>query len=422
MLGNIMEFYDFVIYGYLFSYISHNFFPSKNEIISLLLTFGAFAGGYLTRPVGSIIFGHIGDKKGRKLALIYSITLISVATFLMGVLPTYYSIGILAPIVLTLLRLLQGIAVSGEQAGAIIYAAEFYRLRKLGLISSLMLTGILVGVFLGCFSVFFCQVLLIEQQMFSWGWRIPFLLAVILGIVAFKLRLDLIESPVFSKIKHKAVKIPLFNLVHTNSLANSFRMFVLSIVFAVPMSFHNVYLPVFYTKASDIGLTKGLFLCCCGIVWMAILLPIIGNLSEKLGYKQTVIYGCLLLLIFGYPLSLLLEHKTLITSIMVEILLGSIITIITAPLFAIFVQNFSPEIRYTGIAFTFNLGMAFFASLTPIVSISLEQYVIFPEAIGILLCCTALIGLFSLDVKYNLIKEFFMWLVNLTRKNVYARI
>ena len=411
IMGNIMEFYDFVIYGYLFIYLSSNFFPANNDIVSLLLAFCVFGVGYLTRPFGAIIFGYIGDKKGRKIALLYSIILITTATFLIGILPNYNAIGIFAPIILVVLRLLQGVAVSGEQAGAIVFAAEFLKMKKLGMISALMLSGVLFGVFIGCFCVFLCQKLLSTQDMVAWGWRLPFIFSAVLGFASLKFRLDLAESPAFNAIKNKVIGIPLLHLVRGSNLHNCSKMFALSIVFAVPMSFHNVYLPVYYAKIPIIGLSWGLLISCFGVLWIGSLAPIAGFLSEKIGYKRMIILGCSMLLVLGYPLSLLLDQKTITAIILSEIIFGLIIALITAPLFAVFVQAFPVELRYTGVAFTFNLGMAIFASLTPVVAIAFDQYFAVKGATGLLLSFAAFIGLISLGINYRMIVKFFQMLV-----------
>jgi MHS family proline/betaine transporter-like MFS transporter len=396
LIGNIMEFYDFVIYGYLSIYLGQHFFPSNNKTISLLVTFSVFAGGYFIRPLGSIIFGYIGDIKGRKPALLYSISLMSFSTLFMGFIPTYHQVGIIAPIILIILRLLQGLAVSGEQGGAIVYLAEYFKMQKIGVISALMFASVLTGVLLGSLSVVVCQTMLSENEMIVWGWRIPFYFSAILGFFSLKLRWDSIESPTF-KFSHQAVKqLPIINLAKEN-FNSCVRMFLLSITFSVAISFHNTYLPIFYSKIPELGANKGMIVSSVGIFWIGLLSPLVGILSEKIGYIKTVQVGCLLLFVLGYQLFCLLQHQSIGAIILVEIIFGIIIALISAPMFAIFVQNFPTQSRCTGVSLTYNLGMSVFASLTPIIAILLFQSTNMQYLIGVLLSLSALGGLISLD-------------------------
>lgn len=394
MAGNIMEFYDFVIYGYLSIYLSPHYFPSNDETVSLLMTLSVFASGYLVRPLGSVVFGHIGDKWGRKPALLYSISLITLSTLLMGFLPTYKQIGIFAPIALCLLRLLQGLAVSGEQGGAIVYLAEYFQMKQIGMLSALMLTSVLLGVLLGLVLVLLCQSLLIDPDMQAWGWRIPFIFSLILGLISLKLRLDSIESPIFKRSIWVSQNIPIVSLLK-NNLFNCLKMFLLSISFAVPMSFHNTYLPIFYSKHSSFGLKNGILISALGILWISLLSPIAGMLSEKIGYMKTIQIGCLLLLMFGYLIFELLNHGTTLSVFIMEVIFGIIVALISAPLFAVLVQKFPTETRYTGVSLSYNLGMSLFASLTPMVAILLIQSPGKSYLIGVLLSLSSLIGIIA---------------------------
>jgi len=401
LLGNIMEFYDFVIYGYLSTYLGKHFFPSENETVSLLMTFSVFAGGYLIRPLGSIIFGYIGDTNGRKPALLYSISLMSFSTLCMGFIPTYKQAGLISPLILTILRLLQGLAVSGEQGGAIVYLAEYFKMQKIGILSSLMLSSVLAGVLLGTLSVAVCQIVLPENEMLSWGWRIPFYFSVVLGFVSFKLRLNSIESPTFKQAYKIVKQAPVMCLVKEN-FGNCLKMFSLSISFSVAISFHNTYLPIFYSKISAFGLKSGLIVSSLGIFWIGILSPLVGFLSEKIGYIKTIQAGCLLLLISGYQFFLLLQDHSGFSIIIMEVVFGLVIALISAPMFAVFVQNFPMRSRYTGVSLTYNLGMSIFASLTPMVAIALFQWTNMQYLIGVFLSLSALGGLMSLGPLFGI--------------------
>jgi MHS family proline/betaine transporter-like MFS transporter len=408
LIGNIMEFYDFVIYGYLSIYLGQHFFPSNDRTVSLLVTFSVFAGGYFIRPLGSIIFGHVGDTVGRKPALLYSIGLMSFSTLLMGAIPTYKQVGIIAPFILIVLRLLQGLAVSGEQGGAIVYLSEYFKMQKIGILSALMLSSVLTGVLLGSLSVVVCQTVLSENAMLIWGWRIPFCFSAILGFVSLKFRLDSIESPIF-KASHQIVKqVPVINLARKN-FVGCVKMFLLSISFSVVISFHNTYLPVFYSKVPALGVNRGMMVSSLGILWIGLLSPVVGVLSEKIGYIKTVQAGCLLLSGFGYQLFLLLQHQSIFTIILAEIIFGIVIALISAPMFAIFVQNFPARSRYTGVSLTYNLGMSIFASLTPIVGIALFRWPEWQYLMGVMLSLSALGGLISLGPLFGIKLKILNW-------------
>lgn len=401
LIGNVMEFYDFVIYGYLSIYLGQHFFPSDDTTASLLVTFSVFAGGYLIRPLGSIIFGYIGDVIGRKPALLYSIVLMSFSTLLMGIIPTYQQIGIMAPVILIILRLLQGLAVSGEQGGVIVYLAEYFKMQKIGILSSLMFSSVLTGVLLGTLSVVVCQTILSENVMLVWGWRVPFCFSVILGLVSLKLRLDSIESPMFRHSCEIIKQIPIINLVKENFIS-CVKMFLLSITFSVAISFHNTYLPIFYSKFNTLGMHKGMIISSLGIFWIGLISPLVGWLSEKIGYIKTIQIGCLLLFSLGYQIFYLLQQNSIFTIIIVEAVFGVIISLISAPMFAVFVQNFPAKSRYTGVSLAYNLGMSIFASSTPIIAIFLFQHPEFRYLIGVFLSLSALGGLISLGSLFGI--------------------
>lgn len=408
LIGNIMEFYDFVIYGYLSKYIGKNFFPSDSESTSLLITFGVFASGYLARPLGSIIFGHIGDKLGRKKALLYSICLITFSTLFIGLIPTHAHIGWYASLILIGLRILQGLAVSSEEGGAVVYLSEIFGMKKIGIISALILSSVLVGVLLGCLSVFLCAQCLTESQMFNWGWRIPFIVSIFLGITSLKLRLGFTESPIFKDLvkKNHRAKMPFIELLR-NSLQSCIKMFFLTIPFAIPMSMYNTYLPNYYSSSLNIGQKFGLLISCLGIFWTALATIVVGFISEIIGYQNTTRLGCLLLLILGYPLCLLWSEQTIPSALIVQFIFGTIIAIISAPFFAITALAFPAETRYTGVSLSFNVGMAIFASTTPIIAVGAPIWFGSNTFIGIYLALSSIGGLlvlksnFKYDVSFN---------------------
>lgn len=397
LAGNIMEFYDWIIYANLSLYISKNFFPSDNHSLSLLMTFGGFASGYLTRPIGSIIFGHIGDKYGRRMALLYSIILITFSTFIIGLLPTYKEIGLFSPTLLIILRLLQGLAVSGEEGSAVVYLMEMFQMRKNAVMSSFVMASVFWGVLFGSFSTLCCNWLIAKDNMYEWGWRIPFLFSIILGLFSLKMRWLSVESPIFKSLhKNNGIEsIPFVKLLQTNRL-NLLKMFLLSGSFAIPSSVFCNYLPTYYSDKAEIGSQLALLVSTLGIANLCLLAPIVGLIAEKIGCRRTVNLGCMLLLIFGYPIFELWQIPNVPNLFIVEFSLSIILAFISAPMFAIIFEAFPVEVRCTGVALAFNSGMALFAGFTPLFIISASTWGYMSLFIGVYLALSGLGGIIAL--------------------------
>ncbi|MCZ6469691.1 MAG: MFS transporter, partial [Candidatus Dadabacteria bacterium] len=202
-VGNVLEWYDFALYGFFAPVIAKLFFPSDNQITGLLATFGIFAVGFLMRPVGAVIFGILGDKLGRKKALEISVIMMAVPTTLIGVLPTYETAGILAPILLTIIRLIQGVSVGGEFTGSISYVVENapHPPGRRGFYSSWTVFSLLGGILLGSAIASLVTSVFSDAQLHSFGWRLPFLLGLLIGLIGLYLRTGLDESPAFKKMK-----------------------------------------------------------------------------------------------------------------------------------------------------------------------------------------------------------------------------
>ncbi|WP_311790953.1 MFS transporter, partial [Pantoea sp. UBA5923] len=201
-IGTAAEYYDFFAYGTAaVLFFGHLFFPSDNPLVSTLAAFATYAVGFLARPVGGIIFGHIGDKVGRKKALVATILIVGLGTFCIGLLPTYATLGIWAPVSLIVIRLLQGFGVGGEQAGAVLMTAEYAQPARRGYFASWVQTGAPAGFLLPLALFALLNAFLTADQMMSWGWRVPFLLSALLVIVGLFIRLRIDESPVFAEIR-----------------------------------------------------------------------------------------------------------------------------------------------------------------------------------------------------------------------------
>lgn len=200
-IGNTLEWYDFTIYAFFVPIIAMQFFPNKDPFLSMLATFGVFAIGFLVRPLGAVFFGYIGDHTGRRKALIISMIMMSFPTFLIGLLPNYHAIGILAPVLLTGLRIIQGLAVSGELTTATVFLIEHADARKRGFAGSLAMAGALLGMVLSAIFATLMSELLSSAQLSAWGWRVPFLLGGVIGVLGLFVRLRTIDPSLYIRQK-----------------------------------------------------------------------------------------------------------------------------------------------------------------------------------------------------------------------------
>ena len=211
MIGNALEYYDVMLYGFFAAMLAPLFFPNDNPAISIISSFGTFAAGFIMRPLGGLLFGHLGDKFGRRRALVLAIFLVTIPTFTIGVLPTYAEIGMAAPIILVACRLLQGLCVGGEYSGASIFVIEYSKKGKESFAGSILAASGLVGGVLGTFFGFLCTLPLMP----SWGWRLPFLMGSLFGLIGYYIRLQVKESPDFARHTGNIEKVPLWGVLES---------------------------------------------------------------------------------------------------------------------------------------------------------------------------------------------------------------
>ena len=394
LMGNIMEFFDFIVYAYLSKYITLNFFPYKDPFFSKLLVFSVFASGYLTRPFGAMIFGYIGDKFGRKIALIQSIIFITIATACIGILPTYPSIGISAPILLVICRLVQGFAVSGEQGGVAVYLSESLNGSKNGLIGALVLGSSYLGVLLGASTCLVVSSCLSEKVMYDVGWRIPFLSSILLGVFSLVFRLKGNESREFIEAKHsKMLSFTPVKEAFTTQWKNIFLMIMLVMSLAVPVYMYTIYLPNYINDVLGVSFTQSLIISTVSLLFLSILVPVIGTFCDKVGNKKVLFIVLCSSLIFGCPTFILLSKGNLLFLCLGHICLGSIVSFIAAPMFAVLLEIFAVHIRYTSVSFVFNTSMAVFGSTTPIISVLLIKHLSNKSSPGLYISLSGAVGL-----------------------------
>ena len=369
MVGNILEWYDFVVYGFLAGIIGKLFFPSGNPTVELLKSLVVFAVGFLARPVGALLFGYLGDVLGRKKSLMISIIIMAFSTTSIGLLPTYNHIGILAPTLLVLLKILQGLSVGGEYTTSVSFVVEHAPKGKRGLFGSVAILGAVVGILLGSASGALITKILSEESLYSWGWRTLFFTGVILGFIGFYVRRNIDETPKFKEleIKREVDKRPVIDLFKFAKL-DFFKTFALSVFQAV--GFYTIFVYISQHLATFVKFPKSVALSIntVSMIVLAILIPLFGYLSDRFGRKPFILFSTGATLIMAYPL-----FKLLSTGNITDAFLGQLIfAVITAGFMAVLpttlVEIFPTKIRNTGYSLGYNLPFAIFGGTAPLIA------------------------------------------------------
>ncbi|WP_131782466.1 MFS transporter [Legionella gresilensis] len=370
-LGGALEFYDFIIYIFLASELSELFFPAANHLASLIGVYAVFAVGYLIRPLGGIIFSHFGDKYGRKKTFVVTLIMMALPTFLIGLLPTYQNIGIKASLLLILLRLIQGLSVGGEIPGAVTFAGEHINPKSRGVCCALIFLGINIGLILGSMInvalFYFCT----PEQVLSWGWRIPFIIGGLLGMVSFKLRRGLVETPIFKQHSATAKKnfFPIRE-VFANYKKEVFQGAALTWLDAVTVCLLFLYLPTYLTSILHYPKETINILNTIALILNSLLCITFGWLSDLFGRRRFLLLGSLCFVLFSYFFFYLLSLEQL-AYVVIVMFSVSLLSACTSMYVCTIIELFPTSVRYTGMAITYNIGYAFFGGLTPLIATSL---------------------------------------------------
>ncbi|KZM49632.1 MFS transporter [Labrenzia sp. OB1] len=367
-VGNTLEWYDFAVYGYLAPILAQQFFPNSNPTVSLISTFGVFAAGFLMRPIGSLLLGHIADKAGRSRALLLSVALMAIPTTLIAFLPTYETIGIGAPIALTLLRLLQGLSVGGEYTGSSVYLYEIAPRQRRSFIVSWALVGAVFGILLGSGVAALATGLLPADELGTWGWRIPFAFGLLVGLTGFMIRsrsslddTDLPPSP------HDPVSVPVKEVVrnHTPALLRTIACNILNGVgFYLTFVFLTSYL-VDYSKLTE---SRALTINTGVMVVFMLILPCVGYLADRTNRRSLMLIGSGGVAVLAWPMFWLLHHPDTLMVVAGQLGLTIVLAFFFAPLMTAMIAQFPRSIRVTGYSLGYNIPLAIFGGTAPLVA------------------------------------------------------
>lgn len=398
MLGNGLEWYDYALYGYMAPILGRLFFPSDNETVQLLATFGVFAVGFLFRPLGAILFGYIGDKYGRKAALVTAILMMAIPTGCIGLLPTYEQIGILAPILLTLIRVFQGMSLGGEFSGSIAYIVEHAPDDKRGIAGSASVVSLMLGFLMGSFvSLGFASSMSVESFE-SWGWRVPFILGIVIGFIGFYIRSHCGESPVYEEAREAdALSATPVREVFKHHLKPMLSAFAFYLTVTMPFYLTSIYLMTFTEKFLGYTHTQALTINTFTMLAMIVTTVIGAILSDRLGRRKVLMRAAFGVMIAVIPAFLLMQQGNLWLTALAQIGFGLVLGFYLGPIPAVLVELFPTSVRFTGMALAYNAAAALFGGTAPMVCVWLLAQTGTPLSIAayVILCnCCSLTALY----------------------------
>jgi MHS family shikimate/dehydroshikimate transporter-like MFS transporter len=373
VLGTTVEWYDFLIYGMGAALVFNKlFFPNYDPLVGTLAAFGSYAVGFVARPVGGAIFGHFGDRLGRKAMLTLTMIIMGGGTFLIGLLPTYEHVGILAPILLIVLRLMQGIGIGGEWGGAVLMVIESGDAKRRGFLGSLVQVGFPLGL-VAATIVFSAVAKLPEAEFLSWGWRVPFLVSFLLVGVGLFVRLKLVETPKFESLRARdeIAKLPIVDV-----LVRDWKNFLIAVGLKVSEVAWVYILTVFlvFYAATKLSLPRALILDAVlyGALLELVTVPLFGLLSDRVGRKPLYITGAVFSVLFAFPLFQLLDSKDPTTiTLTIAVAMSLCHGMMFGPQAAFLPELFGTKVRYSGASLGCQISAALSGGFAPLIATSL---------------------------------------------------
>lgn len=364
LIGTAIEYYDFLIYASLAALVFGKvFFPNSDPAVATIASFGTFAAGYVARPIGGILFGHFGDRLGRKSVLVLTMTLMGISSFLIGLLPGYHAIGAAAPVLLVVLRVIQGVALGGEWGGATLMAAEHAQPTRRGFWNGLVQMGSPIGALLATVVVTIVT-WLPEDDLLSWGWRIPYLLSAVLLVAGLYIRVSIPESPAFHEVTAPE-RIPLMKVLRQPSQfllawAVGIGPFALT---ALLSTYMISYVTTIGYDASD-AMTGVLLLSLTALV----AIPMFSAISDRFGRRAIILVGAVGIVVFAWPMYALVDSRS-VPMLLIAMVLGQVLqSAMYAPLGVLLSEMFGTSVRYTGISMGYQLAALIGGGLTPLLA------------------------------------------------------
>ena len=370
LIGSSIEWFDYFLYGTVAALVFNQlFFPAEDPAVGTMLAFASFALSFFIRPFGGIIFSHIGDRIGRKKTLVLTLGLMGGATVLMGLLPTYQAIGIAAPILMVLLRLVQGLGIGGEWGGAMLLAVEYAPKERRGFFGSVPQMGVTIGMLLATLALTVMS-MLPDDVFLSWGWRVPFVLSAVLVFVGLWIRKGIDETPSFKKNQAagNVVAVPLLE-----TLKHHKREVLIAVgakfVETAPFYIMSTFIVYYATKELGFSRTQALNAVTVATVVTTLLIPLMGALSDRIGRKTVYTAGVLMMMAYAFPYFWLLQTRSFGMLILATVIgLGVIWAPTTAVLGTMFSEIFKSNVRYTGITLGYQIGAALAGGTAPLVA------------------------------------------------------
>ncbi len=365
-IGNFVEWFDYAVYGYLATTIAVVFFPAGDRAAALLATFALFAVSFLVRPIGGFVWGYVGDRVGRRTALSWSILIMSLATFCIALIPSYAQIGVWAPVTLLVIRIVQGFSASGEYAGASAFLVEYAPANRRGLFAAVVPASTAAGLLLGSLLAALLTGVLSDVQMEGWGWRLPFLLAAPMGLIGRYIRTKLEDTPAFKALtaEDEVVKAPARSLfrAYWRPLTLAVGAVLLNAVgFYVILS----YMPTYLSEQVGLGATQAYLATTLALVTYIGFILLTGLASDRFGRKKVLITASVCFVLFTVPAFALLNTESFLVILLVQVLLGGMLTLNDGTLPSFLAELFPTTVRYSGFAVSFNLSNALFGGTAP---------------------------------------------------------
>lgn len=396
-VGNILEWYDFAVYGFFAPAIGKLFFPSDDPQTSLIASFGAFAAGFLMRPVGAVLFGHIGDRIGRKKALTLSVMMMAIPTLLVGVLPTHAEIGIYAAVLMVLLRMVQGVSVGGEYTSSFVFLVEHAPPERRAFFGSWSMVGATCGILLGSAVGALVNNFTTDEQLLNWGWRLPFLSGVLVAFVGYFIRHGIPEEPIKKTPTEKPTISPLREALtyHRKELLQSAGLNLM-----IAVTFYTVFIYLASWLEEEVGEPRGeaLDINTISMAVLSLALPFAAMLADKYGRKPFLLIGAGGVALFSPPLINLMHHHDFTMILTGQICFALLLACFGGALPATISELFKRGVRVSAASISYNLSFAIFGGTAPMVAawmvketgnpVSFSWYLSTIAVVSFLICLT----------------------------------